>query len=130
MRGSNGIWFSMAPTVIAEPLEDGAVPLRIALGEVVVDRDEVHVRRPSSALRYSGRLGDERLSLTRLHLGDVALVEHDAAHQLNVEEPLTRLALARLAHRRERLVEDVVERFAVCEPLPELGRLRVELLRR
>ena len=82
---------------------------------------------PGERVQIQRQARDERLALTGLHLGDVALVEHDPAHQLDVEEPLTRLALARLADRRERLVEDVVERLAVRNPLPELGALGVEL---
>ena len=70
---------------------------------------------------------DEGLPLAGLHLGDVALVEHDPAHQLDVEEPDAHRALERLSHGRERLEEHVLERGAVLEPLPELGRLRGEL---
>ena len=44
--------------------------------------------------------GDERLALAGLHLGDVALVEDDAAHQLDVEEADVHRALERLAHGR------------------------------
>ena len=51
----------------------------------------------------------------------------DPAHQLDVEEALPGLALARLAHGSERLVEDVVERLAVLDPLLELGGLREQL---
>jgi hypothetical protein len=32
--------------------------------------------------------GHERLALTGLHLGDVALVQDDAAHHLDVEQSL------------------------------------------
>jgi hypothetical protein len=55
-------------------------------------------------------------------------VEGDTAHQLNVEQPLAGFALAGLAHRGERLEEDVLERLAVVEPLLELGCLLPELV--
>src|SRR5205823_2203892 len=71
---------------------------------------------------------DERLALARLHLGDVALVEDDPAHQLDVEDALAGRALPRLTHGCERLEDEVVERLAVLEPLPELGRLGLQLL--
>ena len=75
------------------------------------------------------RLGrDEGLALTGLHLGDVALVEDDAAHQLDVEEAHADRALERLPDRRERLEEDVVEVLAVLDALLELDRLRGELV--
>ncbi len=67
--------------------------------------------------------GDERLALTGLHLGDVALVQDDPAHQLDVEEPRADVALERLANGRVRLEEQVLERLAVLEALLELGGL-------
>ena len=79
-------------------------------------------------VQVEGEAGDERLALTGLHLGDVALVQDDAAHHLDVEHPLLRLAPARLADRGERLEEQLVERLAVLEPLPELGRLAAQLV--
>ena len=110
-----------------EALEDAAVPLGVALGEVVVHRHEVHAGA-GERVEVQRRRGDEGLALTGLHLGDVALVKDDAAHHLNVEHPLLRLAPARLAHGCERLEEQLVERLAVREPLAELGRLRAQLL--
>ena len=71
---------------------------------------------------------DERLALAGLHLGDVALVEDDAAHHLDVEHALVGLAHTRLADGGVRLEEQVLEHLAVVEPLPELGRLRAQLL--
>ena len=72
--------------------------------------------------------GDERLTFAGLHLGDVALVEDDAAHQLDVEHPLVGLPQAGLADGGEGLEEELLERLAVLEPLPELDRLVPELL--
>jgi hypothetical protein len=73
------------------------------------------------------RARHEGLSLAGLHLGDTALVERDPTHQLDVEEALPGFTLARLARGSERLVEDVVERLAVRDPLLELGGLREQL---
>src|SRR5205807_2796398 len=72
--------------------------------------------------------GDEGLALAGLHLGDVALVQDDPAHQLDVEDALVRLALARFPDRGERLEEELLECLTVLEPLAELGGLRAELL--
>ena len=71
---------------------------------------------------------DERLALARLHLRDVALVEHDPAHQLDVEEPHADRAPERLAHRGVRLEDELLERLAVLDPLLELGGLAGELV--
>ena len=70
---------------------------------------------------------DERLALAGLHLGDVAFVEDDPAHHLDVEHALVGLAHARLADGRVGLEEEVVELLAVVEPLAELGGLRAQL---
>ena len=102
------------------------VPLGVALGEVVVDRDEMRAAA-GEAVEVQREARDEGLALAGLHLGDVALVEDDAAHQLDVEHPLVRLAQARLADGRERLEQELVERLAVLEPLPELGRLPLQV---
>ena len=105
----------------AEPLEDGAVPLGVALGEVVVRRDEVDARAGERVQVERGG-GDERLALTGLHLGDVALVQDDRAHHLDVEHPLLRLAPARLADGCVGVEDELVERLAVLEPFAERER--------
>src|SRR6266540_3470675 len=110
-----------------EALVDAAVPLGVALGEVVVDGDEVDALA-LERVQVEREAGDERLALARLHLGDVALVEDDSAHQLDVEHPLARFAQARLPDGGERLEEQVLERLAVLQSLPELGRLGAQLL--
>src|SRR5206468_8483445 len=109
-----------------ERLEHGPVPLGIAVGEVVVDGDEVRAAA-GEPVEVERGARDERLALAGLHLGDVALVEDDPAHQLHVEHPLIRRALAGLADGREGLEEELVEALAVLEPLPELRRLALEL---
>jgi hypothetical protein len=47
-------------------------------------------------------------------------VQRGAAHQLHVEVPLAKDAPGRLADGGERLRQQLVERLAVGEPLPEL----------
>ncbi len=110
-----------------EPLVDGPVPLRVALGEVVVRRDEVDSGARKRVQEERGG-GDERLALTGLHLGDVAFVEDDRTHHLDVEHPLLRLAPARLAHGRVGLEEEIVERLAVVEAPAQTGGRAAQLL--
>ena len=102
----------------AEALEHRLVPLGVALGEVVVDRDEVDAgaREPVQVERERG---DEGLALAGLHLGDVALVENDSAHHLDVEHALLRLAPACLAHGSVGLEQQLVERLPVLEALAQ-----------
>ena len=70
----------------------------------------------------------ERLSLTRLLLRDVALVEDDAGHELDVEGADADRPLERLAHGGIRLEEDLLERLAVLDALLELGGLAAQLV--
>ena len=84
------------PTVSPERLEQRAHPFGVAAGQVVVDRDDVHV---AAAERVAGR-GDrarQRLALTGRHLDHVAGQHPKRALQLDVERlqrggPLGRLA--------------------------------------
>ena len=111
----------------AELLEDGPRPLHVALGQIVVDRHEVRAAA-GERIQVQRLRRDERLTFAGLHLGDVALVEDDAAHQLHVEEADADRALERLAHGRERLEEELVDVLPVLDPLLELDGLRGELL--
>ena len=122
LRSANGIMFSMNATLAPSALVHGARPLGVALCEVVVDRHEVHAG-PRQRVEEERLRGDERLALAGLHLGDVALVEDDAAHHLHLEELDLAVAAEGLADRRVRLEEQLLERLAVLEPLLELGGL-------
>ena len=92
----------------AQAVEDGAHPLRVALGQVVVDGDDVDAAAGHRVER-GGERRDERLALAGLHLGDAALVEDDAAHELDVEVAHAQLAAADLAGGREDVRQHVVE---------------------
>ena len=96
-----------------------AHPLGVTLGQVVVDRDDVHAvagQRVEVGREHPG----QGLALTGLHLGDVAQVQRRGAHQLDVEGPLPKGPLGRLPGGGEGFGKQVVERFPVREPLPEL----------
>ena len=112
-----------------EPQEavDAAHPVRVALREVVVHRDDVHALA-GERIEVRRQRGDERLAFAGAHLGDLAVVQGDAAEQLDVEVAHAERALARLAHDGERLGQHVVERRAVRDALLELGRLRPQRL--
>src|SRR4051794_27869974 len=92
----------------AEALVDGARPLGVALGQVVVDGHEMHVGA-RQRVEEERLCRDERLSLAGLHLGDVALVEDDAAHHLHLEELDLPVAAERLADGGVRLEEQLLQ---------------------
>ena len=112
--------------VQAEEAVHAAHPLRVALGQVVVDGDDVHAlcrQRVEVGRQNRG----QRLALAGLHLGDVAEVQGGAAHHLDVEVPLAEHAPGGLTGYGERLGQQVVEDItdvillAVRYPLLELG---------
>jgi hypothetical protein len=77
-------------------------PLRVAFGQVVVDRDDVNaIARQGVEVGRHRR--NQRLALAGLHLGDIAHVQRRAAHYLNVEVPLVQNPVAGLAYGREGL---------------------------
>ena len=100
----------------AEELVDLAHPFGVALGEVVVDGDDVHALA-GQRIEIDRQRRDQRLAFAGPHLGDGAVVEHHAADQLDVERPHAERALGGLAHHREGRDQQVVERRAVGELL-------------
>ena len=82
----------------AERLVDRPHPLGVAAGEVVVHRDQVDALA-GQRVQVDRQRRDERLALTRAHLGDRALVQHRPAEQLHVEVAHPERALRRLADR-------------------------------
>ena len=112
----------------AQHLVDGAHPLRVAAGQVVVHRDQVDLLAGDRVQR-NGERGGERLALARLHLGDVAVVEDHSADQLDVEMALAEGPLACLAGQREGLVERLVDLdLAALDPLAERHRVLLDLV--
>ncbi len=72
---------------------DASHPLGVAAGQVVVDGDEVDAAA-GQGVEINGERGNEGLAFTRLHLGDLAAMQHDATHELDVEVPHVEHALA------------------------------------
>ena len=94
--------------VEAEEPVDPAHPLRVAPGQVVVDGDDVHALA-GQRVEVGRQRRHQRLALTGLHLGDVPEVQRRAAHQLHVEVALPQRPPGRLAHRGERLWQQIVQ---------------------
>ena len=73
-------------------------------------------------VEIAGQGGDQRLAFACFHFGDIALVQHHAAHQLHVEMALSQGALGRLAHHRKGFRQQVVQGLALLLPGAEGGR--------
>ena len=117
---------ALVPDAQAEAAEDAAHPVAVAVGEVVVDGDDVDAFA-REGVQVGGQRGDEGLALTGLHLRDHAAVESDPADELDVEVPHLEDAPAGLADDGEGFGQEVVEGFALLDPAPKLGRLRGQL---
>ena len=110
----------------AQELVDLAHPLRVALSQIIVDGDDMHACA-SERVEIDRQRGDQCLTLARLHLRDLALVQHHAADELNVEVALAERALGRLTHGCECGNEQVVKRRALLDLAAEILRARPQL---
>ena len=116
----------MTPTRQAEELVEAAHPLRVAVGQVVVDGDDVDALA-FERIQVDGQGGDQRLAFTGLHFGDFAAVQHHAADQLDVEVAHVEDAPAGFADYREGFDQQVVEGGALGEFFLEFDGLGGEI---
>ena len=82
--------------------------LALELGQVIVDGHDMHALAVQG-VEVGGHGGGKRFALAGLHLGDAALMQHDAADHLHVEGVHAQHALAALAHHGEGLHQQVVQ---------------------
>jgi len=80
----------------AQEAIDLAHPVRVAARKIVVHRDDVHAGA-GKRVEIRGQRRRQRLALAGLHLGDLAVVQHHAAHQLHVEVAHAQGALRRFS---------------------------------
>ena len=76
----------------AQILIDTTHPLGVALGQVVIDGNDVHALA-GDGIEIAGQRRDERLALAGLHLGNVALVKRHGADKLYIKVTHARDAL-------------------------------------
>ena len=123
IRGGEG-WIEDVGSVVldaadAHPqsVEDEPDPLRVALGEVVVDGHDVDAaaREP---VEIGGQRRDERLSLAGLHLRDLAAMQDHGTQHLDVVVALPERAVHRLAHGCEGIRQKLIERLVDQAQLP------------
>ena len=70
----------------AEECVDGSHPFGVTASKVVINRDHMH---PASGegIEVDWHGGSQGLAFPSFHLGNLALVEHDTANELDVERP-------------------------------------------
>ncbi len=102
-------------------------PLGVAAGKVVIHRDDVDALAGERIQINRGR-GDQRLALASAHFGNRALVQHEPAHELDIEVALLERPLGGLAHGGESGRNEIVERLAGLEFSPQFFCLRAQLI--
>ena len=107
----------------AHVLEHRTHPVGVPLGEVVVDSDQVALA-PGQGVEDQGQGRDQGLALAGHHLGDLALVQDVAAHELHVVRPQAEGPLRGHAHHGEDLGQGTLEgELLFSDRLPELVHL-------
>ena len=104
-----------------------AVPHRVALGEEVVDGDQVRALA-LQRVQIEGQAGDEGFTLTGLHFGYSPLVQHHSTDHLHIEMPQAEGSDRGLTHDRERLHLQIVDLHSLIEPHPKLIGLGAKLV--
>src|SRR5437868_3987583 len=93
-----------------EKVVELAHPLRVALGQVIVDGDHVHAASGKS-IQINRKCGDERFAFASLHLRDLARVQHHATDELHIEVTHIEYAPASFAHHCESLRKQLFHDF-------------------
>ncbi|MPN03290.1 hypothetical protein SDC9_150517 [bioreactor metagenome] len=91
-------------------------PLCVALGEVIIHRDHMHAAT-GERVEIGRQCRHKGFTFACLHLGDAPLMQHHAAQQLHVKMPHVDGAHRGFPDGRKRLDHDIIQRFAVCQPL-------------
>ncbi|OPZ69589.1 MAG: hypothetical protein BWY83_01927 [bacterium ADurb.Bin478] len=124
----------------AEELVDLAHPLAVALGEIIVHRDQMGALSGQS-VQIERHGGHQRFSFTGSHLGDFAFMQDDAADQLHVvrhhipfhlltaDHPFfAQQAATGLFHRRERFRQKIIGGLSHAQTVAELGSFGLEFI--
>ena len=74
----------------------------------------------SQSIGVDGKSRDQRLALTGLHLGDLALMQGRSADDLDVVMALAQFPHGRLSDGGEGLRQKVIQGFAAFQPLAKL----------
>ena len=77
-------------------------------------------------VQVAGQNGHQSLAFTGFHLGNPALMEHDAADKLHRIGPHAQHPVGSLPDGGKGLGQQIVQRLAVFQPLPKLGGLAPE----
>ncbi len=111
----------------SEEFVDLAHPFGVALGEIIVDGDDVDAAA-GKRVEINRQRRDQRLAFAGLHFGNLAFMQHHAADQLHVEMALAERALTCFADGGEGRHQDIVQRLAAGQLLLEFVGARAQRL--
>ena len=111
----------------SQSLVDLAHPLRVTVRQVVVHRHDMDALA-LQGVQVSRKRGHQRLSFAGLHLGDTSLMQDNSADQLHPVMLHAKHAPGRLAHCREGLYQQIIQRLAVRQALFKFSCLSLQLL--
>ena len=100
-------------------------PLRITTGQVVVNRDHMDTTT-GEGVEVAGQGGHKGFAFPGFHLGNLTLVQHHAANQLNVEVTHAQNTLAGFAHHCKGLRQDFIQDWALIGQTPGVGQALLE----
>ena len=109
-----------------QPAVELAHPLAVALGQIVVNGNNVHPLA-GQGVQVGGQGSHKGLALTGLHLGNIAAVQGNAAGHLHREVLHAQHTPCSLAADGKGIRQDVVQRFALGQLLLEGGSLRLQV---
>src|SRR5688500_6834689 len=102
----------------SEKTMDLAHPLGVAGGEVVVHSYDVNAAASGQRIQIRRQSSDESFALAGAHLGNLSLVENDAADQLHVEMAHAGRANTCFAHDGECFRKELVENLSFTDFAP------------
>ena len=95
-----------------------AHPFCVAAGQIVVhghDMDALAL----NGVQVAGQCFGQGLTFPRAHFGNLAAMQNNTANHLHVKMAHAHNALRCFPHCSEGLRQDIVERFAGCQPIAE-----------
>jgi hypothetical protein len=110
-----------------EKTVDAPHPVRVTAGQVVIDGDHMNALT-GERVQVDRQGGGEGLAFTGAHFGNLARVQHHAAHQLHVEVAHPVHPLAGFANHGKSFGQQGIEALALGDTLTEFVRLAAQLL--
>ena len=93
-----------------EEAVDLSHPLRVTLGKIIIDRDDMHTVS-GQRVQIGRQNGDKRFAFTGLHLGNASLMQDNAANELHAVRTHPEHTVCRFPADGKCLRKQVLQRF-------------------